>query len=76
MIKDNVVEIIDPKDQLCLFGYDTYFKSFIKLFEKKVMPHCVLLSGPNGLGKSTFIESFGSYLVGKGYKLFYLKRKK
>ena len=58
MIKDNVVEIIDPKDQLCLFGYDTYFKSFIKLFEKKVMPHCVLLSGPNGLGKSTFIYHF------------------
>ena len=26
-------------------------------------------SGSPGVGKSTFIESFGSYLVGKGYKL-------
>ena len=55
MNEDLEIELIEPKNQLSLFGYDAYFESFTKLFEKKEMPNCVLLSGTKGLGKSTFI---------------------
>ena len=29
------IEIVAPKNQLHLFGYEDYFNAFIKLFEKK-----------------------------------------
>ena len=35
MIKNQKIEIAHPKNQLCLFGYDAYFKSFVRLFEKE-----------------------------------------
>ena len=48
------IEIISPKNQLRLFGFDDYFNFFIELYEKKKLPNSILLSGPKGLGKSTF----------------------
>ena len=71
MIKNQKIEIAHPKNQLCLFGYDAYFKSFVRLFEKEEMPHCVLLSGSKGLGKSTFIYHFINYLFSKNEKNSY-----
>ena len=71
MIKNQKIEIAHPKNQLRLFGYDAYFKSFVKLFEKEEMPHCVLLSGAKGLGKSTFTYHFINYLFSKTEKNSY-----
>ena len=68
MNEDLEIELIEPKNQLSLFGYDAYFEAFTKLFEKKEMPHCVLLSGTKGLGKSTFIYHFINYLFSKTEK--------
>ena len=68
MNEDLKIELIEPKNQLSLFGYDAYFEAFTKLFEKKKMPHCVLLSGTKGLGKSTFIYHFINYLFSKTEK--------
>ena len=68
MIKNQKIEITHPKNQLSLFGYDSYFKSFAKLFEKEEMPHCVLLSGSKGLGKSTFVYHFINYLLSHNEK--------
>ena len=56
------IEISSPKKQLSLFGYEDYFYSFTKLYEKKEMPNCILLSGSKGLGKSTFAYHFINYL--------------
>ena len=47
------VEILSPKNQLQLFGYDDYFNSFIKLFNKNKLPNTILLSGLKGSGKAT-----------------------
>ena len=52
-----------PKKQLQLFGYDEYFNSFIKLYEKKKLPNSILLSGLKGLGKSTFCYHLINYLL-------------
>jgi len=57
------VEILSPKNQLQLFGYDDYFNSFIKLFHKNKLPNTILLSGPKGTGKATFIYHFINYVL-------------
>ena len=65
------IEIVAPKNQLHLFGYEDYFNYFIKLFEKKEMPNSMLLSGPKGLGKSTFAYHIINYLLSNNEKKKY-----
>ena len=57
------IEIVPAKNQLRLFGFEDYFNSFIKLYEKKKLPNSILLSGPKGLGKSTFAYHIINYLL-------------
>ena len=57
------IEILSPKNQLQLFGYDDYFNSFIKLFHKNKLPNTILLSGLKGSGKATFAYHFINYLL-------------
>ena len=57
------IEIVSPKNQLYLFGYEDYFNSFIKLYEKKKLPNIILLSGQKGLGKATFAYHIINYLL-------------
>jgi len=56
-------EILSPKNQLQLFGYDDYFNAFIKLFHKSKLPNTILLSGTKGSGKATFAYHFINYLL-------------
>ena len=60
---DRKVEILAPKNQLNLYGYEKYFNTFIKMADKNVLPNTILLSGPKGLGKSTFVYHFVNYLI-------------
>ena len=62
------LEILNPKIQLKLFGYEQYFDSFQTLYEKKKLPNVVLLNGPKGLGKSTFIYHFINFILSQGEK--------
>tara|TARA_B100000029_G_scaffold498284_1_gene566886 strand:- start:5401 stop:6375 length:975 start_codon:yes stop_codon:yes gene_type:complete len=57
------IKIIESKNQLRLFGYDEYIKTFIDLFHLNKLPHTLLISGQKGLGKSTFIYHFINYLL-------------
>ena len=57
------IEILSPKNQLQLFGYDDYLNSFIKLFHKNKLPNTILLSGLKGSGKATFAYHFINYLL-------------
>ena len=50
----NKINISIPINQLTLYGYDDYFKSFINLYNKSKLPQVILLSGQKGLGKATF----------------------
>ena len=59
---DNL-EIILPKNQLQLYGYEYYFNSFIKLYQKRRLPNTILLSGSKGSGKATFAYHFVNYLL-------------
>ena len=57
------IEILPPKKQLSLFGYENYFKSFNKLSLKNKLPNTILLSGKKGSGKATFAYHFINYLL-------------
>ena len=59
-------EIIEPRNQLNLYGYDNYFHSFKNLHEKNKLPSVILLSGPAGLGKSTFAYHFINFILSHG----------
>ena len=62
MDKENI-EILSSKNQLTLFGYENYFNSFVKLFQKNKLPNTILLHGPKGLGKATFAYHFINYIL-------------
>jgi len=50
----NKTNLVEPINQLTLYGYEDYFKSFINLYNKNKLPQVILLSGQKGLGKATF----------------------
>ena len=57
------IDITEPKKQLRLYGYKDYFQSSIKLFIKNKMPNSILITGPRGIGKSTFVYHIVNYLL-------------
>jgi len=64
-IKKDRINIIKPQNQLNLFGYESYFDSFVKLFELGSLPKVILLTGPKGLGKSTFLYHFINFILSR-----------
>ena len=55
--------ILDPKNQLQLFGFEDYFHLFIKLYKKNKLPNTILFNGPKGIGKSTFAYHFINFML-------------
>jgi len=64
--KKNDINIINPENQLSLFGYDDYFDLWTRLLNNQKLPNCILLSGPKGLGKATFAYHFINFILSKG----------
>ncbi len=66
----DIANIALPINQLNLYGYDDFFNFFIKLYKKRKLPKTTLLSGPKGLGKSTFVFHLINYFLSQneGYK--------
>ncbi len=60
---------LDPKNQEKLLGFDNLFNHFVKLLENKKFPNKIMISGPKGIGKSTFAYHIINYI-------FFKKRKK
>jgi len=55
-------EIIKPKNRLNLYSYEKNFDNFIKMYKSGKLPNTILLSGPKGSGKATFVYHFVNYL--------------
>ena len=66
------MEILNPKSQLDLFGYNKLFDSFITLYKKKKLPNVMLFSGAKGLGKATFAYHVINYILSIGEDNKYL----
>ena len=67
MIKKKVSDSYLKKTSksLLLFGYEKYFHFFINLYENKNLPNSIILTGPKGSGKSTFVYHFINYIFSK-----------
>ena len=63
MSKHDHTDVIKPLNQLKLFGYSEYFDLFVKLHHNKKIPSVNLLSGPIGIGKSTFVYHLINYIL-------------
>lgn len=63
--KTSDLATLKPINQLTLFGYDDYFNSFIKMFEKNILPNCIFLTGAKGIGKATFAYHFTNFILSK-----------
>ena len=56
-------KILESSEQTILFGYESYFKLFINLMQKKKLPNVILFSCPKGIGKSTFAYHLINYFL-------------
>ena len=54
---------IKPSENIHLFGLDLFFNEIKKLYDKKKLPHKILLSGKKGLGKSTLAYHIINYIL-------------
>ena len=61
--KDEASSIIDPIKQLNLYGYKEYFNSFVKIINSGNIPNTILISGPKGIGKATFVYHLINYFL-------------
>ena len=62
---NEIKDILEPKNQLRLYGFDVLFDNFVKLFNENKLPSVILLHGDKGVGKATFIYHFINYLLSK-----------
>ena len=56
---------LKPINQQKLIGYNFLFNHFIKLLNDKKLPNKMIISGPKGIGKSTFAYHFINYIFSK-----------
>ena len=69
-LKENI-EVLSPKNQIHLYGYQIYFSNFLKLIDKEKLPNSNLFTGPKGLGKATFAYHLINYILSKNENYSY-----
>jgi len=52
-------------NQLSLFGFKNDFDFFVSLYNEKKLPNTIIISGAEGLGKSTFAYHFINFILSK-----------
>ena len=57
--------ILESHKQTKLIGHDFIFEEMVNLFNNKMLPNKILLSGPKGIGKSTLSYHFLNYIFSK-----------
>ena len=69
------MKLIEPINQIKLFGLEKYFSEMIYLYENDKLPSKIIFSGQKGLGKSTLSYHFINYILSKNEKFSYDKNK-
>ena len=65
------MNIIQPINQLKLYGLDNYINELINLYNQKTLPNKILLSGLKGQGKSTLAYHFINYVLSENEEFKY-----
>lgn len=52
-----------PLENPNLYGHETAEAQILRLIEQKKLPHALLISGPEGIGKATFAFRIAKYLL-------------
>ena len=63
--------ILNPSNQLKLFGYNNLFNELYNLYDEDRLPNKLLLSGQKGIGKSTFSYHLINSILSKNEKFSY-----
>ena len=63
--------ILEPIFQKNLYELDIYLLEFIRLYENNKLPNKILLSGDEGLGKSTLAYHIVNFILSRNEKLNY-----
>ena len=61
----NKEDILNPLETRKLIGLNSYFDDLLKLYDLKILPKVMLISGKKGLGKFTLINHFLNYVFSK-----------
>ena len=56
---------LDPKNQEILLGFNNLFNHFAYLLDNKKFPNKIMISGPKGIGKSTFAYHIINFIFSK-----------
>ena len=61
-------KLAPPSHNTLMFGHEKQEKLFLDLFEKGTLPHAMIFSGPQGIGKTTMAYRLARFLLkhGKG----------
>ena len=59
------MKLIEPINQIRLFGLEKYFSEMIYLYDNNKLPSKILFSGQKGLGKSTLSYHFVNYILSR-----------
>ena len=62
---------IKPSENIKLYGMCHFFNEIINLYNKKLMPNKILLSGKRGLGKSTLAYHLINYILSSNEEFKY-----
>ena len=65
---------LEPINQLRLIGLDRYFFELNNLFNQKLLPNKILISGAKGIGKSTLAYHFINNILSKNETFSYDER--
>ena len=66
MAKAPEINIIAPRENPHLFGFEAAQQSFVADFAAGKLHHAYLISGPKGIGKATFAYRMARYVLGHG----------
>lgn len=66
---------LNPLHTLRLISHEKHLNEFVKLYDKKLLPNALLLSGKKGIGKHTLINHFLNHIFNKGTETPYCLKK-
>jgi DNA polymerase-3 subunit delta' len=66
MAREKHIEILPPRENALLFGHQEAEARFMAEFDRGLVHHAYLMTGPKGIGKATLAFRFARYVLKRG----------